>query len=257
MGDGGFSVDVADDIRPGLTAYPACSAVDTGDRVACACVVTEGLTGRVGDAERVAGLEASEVRDLPAAEDVVEEAGALEDGQVVDEADLDKMLLVEVGRRTGAGDVVGVEDLGADAAIGGVVEGVAVGVGEAAVQPAEVAADADLQGVVVGRGDVIGVGDAGDAEEGTEWVRAARAAGDGEVIGDVGGDGLAVDGGGVGDRGAGDADLGDAVAVRRGDDLAGGVGVIRGCDGLELIAFHAEWQMAADAADVGRPGTTV
>ena len=62
--------------------------------------------------------------------------------------------------------VVGIDDFG-DRSVGAIVDRMAVGIGQTAIQAAEISADSDLQRVVFRLGDVAAMRDATDAVERT------------------------------------------------------------------------------------------
>ena len=78
---------------------------------------------------------------------VCSQSGLGEEGQIVDQAQFQHMAFVEVRARKAPLRVVGIDDF-RDRAVGAIVDRMAVGVGQASVQVAEVPADSDLKGVV-------------------------------------------------------------------------------------------------------------
>ena len=88
---------------------------------------------------------------LPSAQNFVRQTRTLEERQVVDVSQVEQVALVEVGTGAGPGQVVGIQDDGVPRG-GRIIDGMAVGVSQAQLQPADVVPHRSLQRVVGGRG---------------------------------------------------------------------------------------------------------
>src|SRR5215475_9718799 len=101
----------------------------------------------VGNGEGRAGLNGGDAGNFPAAEDVVREAGLLEEWQRVNVAGNEVVLEVEVGTRTRECQVVGISEAAVET-IGRIVDRVTVGISQAEGEITDGARRGDLQCVV-------------------------------------------------------------------------------------------------------------
>ncbi len=110
-----IGIGIADPIRVGSSS----------NTVADTSIVAVGCSVR--HTERRSGLDAHDTGPLPATEQRVAEPGLFEKGQIVDVANIQQMAGIETRTRAIAMRVVGVDER-AVIAIGGIVDGVAIGV---------------------------------------------------------------------------------------------------------------------------------
>src|SRR5262249_31692373 len=110
-------------------------------------VAYAGVIRRKDDTERTSGLETGDTGILPSSEDFVRQSRRLEEGHIPDITDVEDMPLIEVGTGAVAGGVIRVNKASIEA-VRRVVDGVAVGIGDAELQTAKVAAYGGLKRVV-------------------------------------------------------------------------------------------------------------
>src|SRR5712692_1336373 len=141
----------------------------------------------IGDAERIAGLGDSDAGDLPAAENMVRHACALEERQAINIADSQTVTLVKTGTGPVPSDVVGIHE-SAVKTIRGIVNRVAVSVRSAESQITHGALRRGLQGIINRIRCILEPSDVPKPEKWTQRVRIVPA-GNAEICSCLPGDG--------------------------------------------------------------------